>query len=50
MKVRFSLKESSLKCATRPIADVDDGFGDRTPASREYTHPRAASDSRIYMI
>ena len=30
------------------LQDVDDGFGDRTPARREYTHPRAESDSRIY--
>ena len=28
--------------------DVDDGFGDRTPACREYTPPRENSDSRIY--
>ena len=32
----------------KTIADVDDGFGDRTPACREYTHPCADSDSRIY--
>ena len=32
----------------KTIADVDDGFGDRTPACRECTHPCADSDSRIY--
>ena len=29
-------------------ADVDDGFGDITPACREYTHARADAVSRIY--
>ena len=28
--------------------DVDDGFADRTPACREFSHPRADSDSRVY--
>ena len=32
----------------KTILDVDDGFGDRTPACREYTLPRETSDSRIY--
>ena len=32
----------------KTIADVDDCSGDRTPACREYGHPRADSDSRIY--
>ena len=32
----------------KTIADVDNGFGDRTPACREFSHPRADSDSRIY--
>ena len=32
----------------KTIADLDDGFGDRTPACREYTNPRADSDSRIF--
>ena len=32
----------------KTAADVDDGFGDRTPACREYTHPRADADSRSY--
>ena len=42
-KMRHSGKESLLEvCA-------DDGFGDRTPACREYTHPRAESDSKIYV-
>ena len=27
---------------------LEDGSGDRTPACRQYTHPRADSDSRIY--
>ena len=32
----------------KTVTDVDDdGFGYRTPACREYTHPRAESDSRI---
>ena len=30
------------------IPDVDDGFGDRTPACREYTLLRENSDSRIH--
>ena len=39
----------SIGMCHKTIADVDDGFGDRTPARREYTHhPRADSDSRIY--
>ena len=32
----------------KTIPDADDGFGDRTQACREYTVPRANSDSRIY--
>ena len=32
----------------KTVADVDDGFGDRTPACRERTHPRADLNSRIY--
>ena len=32
----------------KTIADVDDGFEDRTPACREYTHPCTESESRIY--
>ena len=32
----------------KTVPDVDDGCGDRTPACREYTLPRADSDSRIY--
>ena len=27
---------------------VDDGFGDRTPACQEKTHPRGDKDSRAY--
>ena len=30
------------------VADVQDGFGDRTPACRGFSHPRADSNSRIY--
>ena len=41
-------KRVSTGMCCKTIADVDDGFGDRTPAFREYTHPRADSDSRIY--
>ena len=32
----------------KTIPNVDDGFGDRTPACREHTLPRSNSDSRIY--
>ena len=32
----------------KTAADVDDGFGDRTRACRERTHPRANSNSRIF--
>ena len=32
----------------KTIPDVHDGFGDRTPACREHTLPRADSDSRIF--
>ena len=32
----------------KTILDVDDGFGDRTPACREYTLHREAQNSRIY--
>ena len=38
----------SIGMTYRTIPDVDDGFGDRTPACREYTLPRANSASRIY--
>ena len=41
-------KGVSVGMCYKTVADVDDGFGDRTPACREYTHPRADSDSRIY--
>ena len=37
----------SVAMCNKTIADVDDGFGDRAPACREYTLPRADSDSRI---
>ena len=36
-------KRVSIGMCHKTIADVDDGFGDRTPACREYTHPRADS-------
>ena len=32
----------------KTIPDVDEGFGDRTPACREKIHPRAESDIIIY--
>ena len=32
----------------KTVPDVDDGFGDRTPACREYTLPREDQNSRIY--
>ena len=32
----------------KTIPDIDDGLGDRTTACREYTLPRADSDSSIY--
>ena len=32
----------------RTALDVDDGVGDRTPACREDTHPRAGSDSKLF--
>ena len=38
----------SIGMSYKTIPDVDDGFGDRTLACREYTLPRADSDSRIY--
>ena len=41
-------KRVSIGMWYKTIADVDDGFGDRTPACRECTHPRADSDSRIH--
>ena len=40
--------EVSVGMCHKTVADVDDGFGDQTPARRECTHPRAVSDSRIY--
>ena len=32
----------------KTVTSVDDGFGGRTPSCREYTHPRADSNARIY--
>ena len=32
----------------KTIPDVNDGFGGRTPACREYTHPRETSKIQIY--
>ena len=32
----------------KTIPDDDDGFGGRTPACREYTHPREQANSGIY--
>ena len=42
-------KRVSTGMCYKTIADVDDGFGDRTTACREYRHPRADTDSRIYV-
>ena len=47
-RMRHSFKRASIGMWYTTVADVDDGFGDRTPACREYTRPRADSDSRIY--
>ena len=38
----------SIGMRHKTVADVDDGFGGRTPACREYTRPHADSNSRIY--
>ena len=43
----FLTKSLFLMCYYT-VADVD-GFGDRTPACREFSHTRAGSDSRIYV-
>ena len=32
----------------KTVPDVDDDFGGRTPACREYTHPREQANSRVY--
>ena len=42
------IREVAVGRFYRTALDVDDGFGDRTPACREYTGPRADSDSRIF--
>ena len=41
-------RRASLGMSNKTIPDEDDGFGDRTQSRREYTVPRANSDSRIY--
>ena len=41
-------KESLYWNVPHNHCSVDDGCGDRTPACREYTHPRADSDSSIF--
>ena len=41
-----SWKRESIGMCCKTIADVDDGFGDRTPACGEQTHPHADSGSR----
>ena len=38
----------SIGMSYKTIPGVDDGFWDRKPACREYTHPREDSNSRIY--
>ena len=42
------IREVAVGRFYRTALDVDDGFGDRTPACREYTGPRGDSDSRIF--
>ena len=42
------IREVAVGRFYRTALDVDDGLGDRTPACREYTGPRAHSDSRIF--
>ena len=42
------LERVSIGMRNKTIAYVDDGFGDRTPACREYAHTRADSDSGNY--
>ena len=42
---RFETLEKDIQFT---IPDVDDGFGDRTPACRKYTLLRENSDSRVY--
>ena len=41
-------KRVSIGMSYKTIPDVDDGLGYRNPACREYTLPRADSDSGIY--
>ena len=38
----------SVGMCYKTVADEDDGFGDRTPACRAYTHPRLDSNSRVF--
>ena len=49
--MRHSGTEFLLECVCyTTVTDVDDGFGDRTRAGKEYTttHFRVVSDSKIY--
>ena len=48
MAQQRSGNESLWECDTKTIPDADDGFGGRTPACREYTHPRDRANSRVY--
>ena len=48
VKMRHSREESLLRWSYKTIPDVDDGFGDRTPACREHTLPRAHKNSRFF--
>ena len=41
-------KRVSIGMCHKTIADVHHGFGDRTSACREFSHPRAESHSRSY--
>ena len=46
---RFARRVSiGMSYKTIPVPDVDNGFGDRTPACREYTLPRPRSNVKIF--
>ena len=48
VKMRHSPRRVFVGMSYKTIPDVDDGFGDRPPACREYTLPCANQNSRIY--
>ena len=39
VKMRHSFIVFLLECVKKSVADVDDGFGDRTPVCREFSPP-----------